>query len=83
LNVGAILNTYCFYILLEDGFLWEEGPNSFQPTPSILRFAKDLELLDDIVLAEPGLPRYIYWEGKLHALPSSLKQFFATGLLTC
>eukprot|EP00596_Hydrurales_sp_CCMP1899_P002047 CAMPEP_0119033874 /NCGR_PEP_ID=MMETSP1177-20130426/944_1 /TAXON_ID=2985 /ORGANISM="Ochromonas sp, Strain CCMP1899" /LENGTH=487 /DNA_ID=CAMNT_0006990967 /DNA_START=352 /DNA_END=1815 /DNA_ORIENTATION=- len=56
----------------EDGFQWEEGPNSFQPSPTILRFAKDLGVIDELFLADSTLPRFVYWEGKLFPLPAKL-----------
>ena len=61
-----------FYYCLADGFQWEEGPNSFQPSPTILRFAKDIGVIDQLVLADPTLPRFVFWEDKLYPLPSKL-----------
>ena len=52
-------------------FLWEEGPNSFSPTPELLRLAVDVGLRDELVFADRGLPRYVYWEGKLRPVPMS------------
>jgi oxygen-dependent protoporphyrinogen oxidase len=62
------------------GFVWEEGPNSFQPTPYICRLVHELELNDELVLADGSLPRFVYWQGRgageklanLHALPTNL-----------
>ena len=68
--------------IVEDGYLWEEGPNSFQPNPAILRFAKDLGLLDDLVLADPKLPRFVYWENELFALPGGLGDLPTFNLLS-
>ncbi|GKY90627.1 hypothetical protein MPSEU_000036200 [Mayamaea pseudoterrestris] len=64
----------------DEGFVWEEGPNSFQPTPYISRLIYELGLTDDLVLADGSLPRFVYWKGggagdklaNLHALPTNL-----------
>ncbi len=55
----------------EEGFIWEEGPNTFRPTPYVMRAVVDLGLKEELVLADPSLPRYIYWDGELHPLPMS------------
>ncbi len=52
-------------------FLWEEGPNSFSPTPELLKLAVDVGLRNELIFADPGLPRYVYWEGKLRPVPMS------------
>jgi len=63
-----------------DGFVWEEGPNSFQPTPDIMKTAYEVGIADELVLADGSLPRFVYWAGdgageklaNLHALPTNL-----------
>lgn len=64
----------------EEGFVWEEGPNSFQPTPYICRLIHELNITKELVLADGSLPRFVYWKGdgagnklaNLHALPTNL-----------
>eukprot|EP01034_Spumella_vulgaris_P021310 gene21310-27340_t len=36
----------------EDGYTWEEGPNSFTPSAPILRLMSDIGLIDELVLAD-------------------------------
>ncbi|GLU07155.1 hypothetical protein SLE2022_241220 [Rubroshorea leprosula] len=55
-----------------DGYLWEEGPNTFQPSDSMLTLVVDNGLKDDLVLGDPNAPRFILWDGKLRPVPSKL-----------
>lgn len=52
-------------------YTWEGGPNSFQPGDPILEVACDVGLQDDILLADPGSYRFVWWEGALRALPAT------------
>ncbi len=62
-------------VVTEQGFLWEEGPNSFQASSAMLRFLYDINLAADVVFADGEMPRFIYHKNKLHRLPSSLTEF--------
>lgn len=53
----------------EDGFIWEEGPNSFATQPSIVRIAHELGIDDQLVFADESLPPWVNHNGKLHPLP--------------
>jgi oxygen-dependent protoporphyrinogen oxidase len=53
-----------------EGLLWEEGPNSFQPSDAILKAAVDANIVDELVLGDPKAPRFVYWEGRLRPTPS-------------
>ncbi|KAL6968731.1 Protoporphyrinogen oxidase 1, chloroplastic [Sarracenia purpurea var. burkii] len=53
-----------------DGYLWEEGPNSFQPSDMMLTMVVDSGLKADLVLGDPNAPRFVLWNGKLRPVPS-------------
>lgn len=52
------------------GYLWEDGPNSFQPSDPVLTMAVDSGLKEDLVLGDPNAPRFVLWNGKLRPVPS-------------
>ncbi|CAK9142263.1 unnamed protein product [Ilex paraguariensis] len=66
-RVGGNITT-----VARDGYLWEEGPNSFQPSDPMLTMVVDSGLKDDLVLGDPNAPRFVLWEGKLRPVPSKL-----------
>ncbi|CAG9460956.1 unnamed protein product [Pedinophyceae sp. YPF-701] len=54
----------------DDQFVWEEGPNSFQPNDSMLQIAVDAGIEKDLVFGDPKAPRFVFWEGRLRPTPS-------------
>jgi oxygen-dependent protoporphyrinogen oxidase len=52
-----------------DGFLLECGPQSFSGNSSLTAVCRDLNLLDERVLADPKAPRYVLIDGKLQNVP--------------
>jgi protoporphyrinogen/coproporphyrinogen III oxidase len=65
-----------------DGFLLELGPNTVRPTPELWGLVGELGLREEALLADPRLPRYVEWQGKLHALPMSPGGLISTRLLS-
>ena len=57
---------------VQDGYVWEEGPNSYQPGDAILTVACDAGMQDDILLADPNSDRYVLWDKELRALPKDI-----------
>jgi oxygen-dependent protoporphyrinogen oxidase len=65
----------------EDGsFLYEDGPNSFETSPSIMRISRELNMEDEMVFAPEGsVSPWIYHGGKVHPLPTAKGKFFGPG----
>lgn len=55
-----------------NGYVWEEGPNSFQPNDAMLQIAVDSGCEKDLVFGDPNAPRFVWWENKLRPVPSGL-----------
>lgn len=66
----------------EGDFLWEEGPNSFSPTPELLKLVVDVGLKQELVLADRKLPRYVYWNNQLMPVPMSPPSLLSSKLLS-
>lgn len=54
----------------ERGYLWEEGPNSFQPNDQMLEAAVDAGCADELVFGDSKAPRFVYWDNELRPTPS-------------
>ena len=66
----------------KDGYLLELGPNTVRPTPELWHLVGELGLRGEALLADPRLPRYVEWKGRLHPLPMSPGSLVRTPLLS-
>jgi protoporphyrinogen/coproporphyrinogen III oxidase len=76
-RAGGVIRT-----IERDGFLLELGPNTVRATPEILALAADLGLEDRTIFSDPGAPRFIAIDGRLHKLPQSPGEAISTSLLS-
>jgi protoporphyrinogen/coproporphyrinogen III oxidase len=65
-----------------NGFLWEEGPNSFSPTAELMKLAVDVGLKQELIFADRKLPRFVYWQNKLQPVPMTPQAMIQSQLLS-
>ena len=65
-----------------DGWLLELGPNTVRPTAELWGLVQELGLESEAMLADPRLPRFVDFGGRLHALPASFGGLVSSRLLS-
>jgi protoporphyrinogen/coproporphyrinogen III oxidase len=65
-----------------DGYLIERGPNSSQGTDELVALVDELGITDELVEGDPKAPAYVYFGGRLHAVPSGPVAFLRSKLLS-
>jgi protoporphyrinogen/coproporphyrinogen III oxidase len=65
----------------ENGYLFEQGPQSFSSTAELAELCDDLQLTPGVVAAPHGAPRYVLIDGKLVQVPMS-PALLVSGLLS-
>lgn len=65
-----------------DGFLIEAGPNSLRGAHELLDLAEELDLMDELVTADPKAPAFVYSGGRLHAVPMGLGALVRSKLIS-
>lgn len=65
-----------------DGYLLEWGPNTVRPTPELWTLLEELGLSSQALLANPRMPRFVDWGGRLHPVPISPGSLVRSRLLS-
>jgi len=73
---GAIRSTR------QDGVVLEHGPQRTRRTDGLDELIETVGLGDDVISAEPDLPLYVYADGRLRVVPTSIRRFLGTSLLS-
>ncbi|HMY73074.1 MAG TPA: FAD-dependent oxidoreductase, partial [Blastocatellia bacterium] len=63
-NVGGVIQSHD-----ADGFLIEAGPNSLRGAHELLDLVEELNLMNELVTADPKAPAFVFSGGELHAVP--------------
>jgi len=64
------------------GFLIERGPNSSQGTEELMSLVEELGIIGEIADGNPKAPAYVFFNGKLHPVPSGVGAFIKSNLLS-
>jgi len=70
-----------FGTAMQDGFLFETGPQSFQGTETILALVRDLGIEGELCRADSKAPRYVLRHGKLVEVPLTPQALLSSSLL--
>ena len=65
-----------------DGFLIERGPNSSQGTEEFVALVDELGITNQLVEGDPKASAFVYFNGRLHPVPSGPGAFFKSNLLS-
>jgi oxygen-dependent protoporphyrinogen oxidase len=65
-----------------DGAVLEHGPQRTRQTDALEELVAAAGLEDEVVTADPALPLYVYADGKLRTVPTSIRRFLTTSLLS-
>ena len=76
-RVGGVVGSF-----LQNGFLFEKGPQSFLGTPAILDLVRELGIESELVSGDPRAARYILRGGRLHRVPLSPQSFFTSSFFS-
>lgn len=76
-KVGGVIQSHD-----ADGFLIEAGPNSLRGAHELLDLVEELDLMDELVTADPKAPAFVYSGGQLHAVPMGPGALVKTGLIS-
>src|SRR5258708_10578327 len=63
-------------------FLIERGPNSSQGTEEFVALVDELGVADELAEGDPNAPAYVYFKGRLHAVPAGAGAFIKSKLLS-
>src|SRR5437667_9253867 len=64
------------------GYLIERGPNSSQGTEELIALVDELGITNELAEGDPKAPAYVYFNRRLHVVPSGAAAFFTSKLLS-
>ncbi len=76
-RAGGVIGT-----IRQDGFQFEQGPQSFLSNPTFLEIIHNLGLDGELLRADAKAPRYVLLDGALRKVPLAPQDLLATSLLS-
>src|SRR5436189_2706296 len=76
-RVGGVMQTETI-----NGYLIERGPNSSQGTEELIALVDELGITNELAEGDPKAPAYVYFNRRLHVVPSGAAAFFTSKLLS-